>query len=86
MRVLTINGDKKIEDIKIGEVVFSFNEKTLEIEKDTISHIIDTGIQEILIIETEYGTLEVTSNSEIYTKKGLKLACNLELDDEIIIF
>lgn len=86
MRILTVDGEKKISEIKIGEIVFSFNEETLEIEKDTISNIFNTEEQDILIIETENGVLEVTSNSEIYTKKGLKLAKDLLNDDEIIIF
>ena len=86
MRILTVDGEKKISEIKIGEIVFSFNEETLEIEKDTISNIFNTEEQDILIIETENGVLEVTPNSEIYTKKGLKLAKDLLNDDEIIIF
>ena len=72
--------------LKLVRLFFSFNEETLEIEKDTISNIFNTEEQDILIIETENGVLEVTPNSEIYTKKGLKLAKDLLNDDEIIIF
>jgi len=86
MKILTIDGEKLISEIKIGELVYSFNEETLEIEKDVISQIFDTEKQEILIIETENGTLEVTPNSEIYTTNGIVLAKNLKEDDEIINF
>ena len=75
-----------INELKINDIVFSFNEKTLEIEKDTIVNIFNTGEQEIIVFETEYGTLEVTPNSEIYTKNGLKLAKEITDTDEIIVF
>jgi hypothetical protein len=86
MKVLTIDGEKRINELKINDIVFSFNEKTLEIEKDTIVNIFNTGEQEIIVFETEYGTLEVTPNSEIYTKNGLKLAKEITDTDEIIVF
>ena len=86
MKVLTIDGEKTINEIKIGEIVYSFNEKTLKIEKDVISQIFDTEKQEILIIETESGILEVTPNTEVYTTKGIVLAKNLKENDEIIEF
>ena len=86
MKILTIDGEKFINEVKIGELVYSLNEETLEIEKDVISQIYDTEKQEILIIETENGILEVTPNSEIYTTNGIILAKNLKENDEIINF
>lgn len=86
MKILTIDGEKKINELKINDIVFSFNENTLEIEKDIIINIFDTDEQEIIIFETENGILEVTLNSEIYTKDGLKLAKDLTKNDEIIVF
>jgi len=86
MKILTVEGEKTIFELKLGDIVFSFNEKTFEIEKDTITHIFNTEEQEILQIETEHGILEVTPNSEIYTKKGIVFAKNLTDNDEIICF
>jgi len=86
MKILTVNGEKTIKELNINDIVFSFNEKTLEIEKDVIVHIFNTEEQEIIIFETDEGILEVTPNSEIYTKNGLKLAKELKENDEIIIF
>lgn len=86
MRILTINGEKHIKDLKINDIVFSFNEKSLEIEKDIVLKIFDTDVQDILKIETEEGVLEVTPNSEIYTNKGIVLAKELQENDEIIVF
>jgi deoxyuridine 5'-triphosphate nucleotidohydrolase len=86
MKILTINGEKHIKDLKINDIVFSFNEKSLEIEKDIVLKIFDTNVQDILKIETEEGVLEVTPNSEIYTNKGIVLAKDLQENDEIIVF
>jgi dUTP pyrophosphatase len=86
MKILTVSGEKTIKELNINDIVFSFNEKTLEIEKDVIVNIFNTEEQEIIIFETDEGILEVTPNSEIYTKNGLKLAKELKENDEIIIF
>ena len=66
--------------------MYSFNEKTLEIEKDVVINIFDTDEQEIIIFDTDNGVLEVTPNSEVYTKNGLKLAKDIKETDEIIVF
>ena len=86
MKILTIDGEKHIKDLKINDIVFSFNEKSLEIEKDIVVKIFDTDIQDILKIETEEGVLEVTPNSEIYTNRGIVFAKDLQENDEIIVF
>jgi hypothetical protein len=75
-----------INDLKINDIVFSLNEETLEIEKDIITNIFNTEEQEIIIFETEIGILEVTPNSEIYTKRGLLFAKDIKENDEIIVF
>ena len=86
MKILAIDGEKFISELNINEVVFSLNEKTFEVEKDTVVNIFDTDVQEIIIIETEEGFLEVTPNSEVYTNNGIILAKNLKENDEIIVF
>lgn len=80
-----INGYKKIKDININDIILSFNEDKGIIEKDVVVGIIDTGIQEVYEIETENGILEITPNTLVYTKDGIKKAYQLTEDDEIII-
>jgi len=86
MKILTINGEKTINELRINDVVFSFNEQTLEIEKDVIINIFNTEEQDIIIFETENGISEVTPNSDVYTKRGLILAKDIKENDEIIVF
>lgn len=83
--IKTINGDKKINEININDVVLSANDK-MEIEKDTLLAIVNTGSQEVYKIETEDGIVELTANTDIYTKYGLKKVKDLTENDEIIIF
>jgi deoxyuridine 5'-triphosphate nucleotidohydrolase len=86
MKILTIKGEKTINELNLNDVIFSFNEKTLEIEKDIITNIFNTEEQEIIVFETDNGILEVTPNSEVYTKRGLLLAKDVKENDEIIVF
>jgi len=86
MVVKTVEGDKKIGDLRIDDIIFSFNVNTQSIEKDTIVKILNTGVQEVLKIHTEDGVLEVTENTEVFTNNGYKLACNLNEDDLLLSF
>lgn len=86
MKILTISGEKTINELNLNDIVFSFNEQTLEIEKDIVTNIFNTEEQEIIIFETENGILEVTPNSVVYTKRGLILAKDIKENDEIIVF
>jgi dUTPase len=84
--ITTPNGEIKIDNIKIGDIVLSSNDDNMEIEKDTIDAIVDTGFQDILIIETENGVLEITPNTLVYTENEIKMAHELNLNDNIIHF
>jgi len=83
--IKSINGDINIKDLKINDVVLSVNEN-LEIEKDIITAIIDKGVLEINIIETEDGILEITDNTLVYTDRGLIKAIELKENDNILHF
>jgi dUTP pyrophosphatase len=83
--IKTVTGDLKINDLKINDVILSANDN-MEIEKDDITAIIDKGLLEVYIIETDSGILEITPNTIVYTKDGLKLAHELTENDEILSF
>lgn len=83
MLVKTLNGDKNICDVHIGEIILSVNDE-MSIERDIITAIIDKGLQNILIIETNDGNkLECTENTIVYTNRGLVFAKDIKKDDEI---
>jgi len=83
--IKTVDGDKKIKNISIDDIVFSVDNNG-DITKDTVVCIINTGIKDILSIETDAGVLKVTPNTKIYTKDGIKNACDLTTKDGLIKF
>jgi dUTPase len=84
--IKTPNGEVKIDEMKIGDIVLSTNEDTLEVEKDIVDAIVDTGIQDVLVIETDDGVLKITPNTIIYTDNGVKNANELNIGDNILFF
>ena len=89
--ILTPDGEKKIKDLKAGDAVISYNEKTHEYETDKILEVhknhISSRFAKMLKLELEDGKiLEVTSNHPIYTtNRGWVRAGELTLDDDIEI-
>lgn len=84
MNISFLNGEKKINRSYVDEPILSFNELNGSIESDTLSCIIDKGIREVLVFRTDEGDLEVTPNTLVYTKTGIKYAKDITIDDELI--
>jgi dUTPase len=84
--ISTPTGKKTIFDLNINDTVFSVNEKTLQIEKDIVSAIVDVGVRDVIKFTFDDGvTLCVTPGTMLYTRNGPKRADQLTLDDEIVI-
>lgn len=88
--IVTNKGYKKIQDIKIGDIVKSYNYKT---QKEEFKPVINTwknliksnSYTHFLEIELENGSiLQVTPNHKIYTKRGMIRADELKLTDDIL--
>ena len=84
-KIKTESGDKTVHDLKIHDIIYSVN-SNLEIERDFISAIVSLGEQEILEIETDNGTLEITPGTMVYTDNGIKLASELKENDKLLHF
>ena len=85
MMILTIDGDKMVTDLNIGDTIISYNVENSEFEKDVLTNIVDTNVQEVFKITTSKGFLEVTGKTPILTKDGYKLTKDLNSSDEILI-
>ena len=86
--IQTSNGEKLIKDIREGDVVFSFNESSGDLE---MKPVIETYCRdydgELIEIETSNGKLICTPNHKIYTKnRGYIEAGDLQLSDELLYF
>ena len=70
----------------IDDIVFSFNEDTMEIERDVVSAIVDVGELDVMTLIMDDGTaLSVTLNTFVYTSDGPKRAADLHEGDEILV-
>ena len=90
--ILTLNGEKKVEDIfetctKEKEIIYSFNEEKNEIEEDILTEIWKVDDLELLKIETEDGTsVVIPKNKTVFTKRGWVEAKDLTENDEILSY
>ena len=66
--VLSGPKDKKMKDVQIGDILYSFNIETNRIEKDTVTAKVNNGFKTVYLITTWYGKkLKVTSNHLVLT-------------------
>ena len=60
--------DKKIKDIVVGDIVYSYNLETKRIEKDLVTDKLHQGIKQIYQITTWYGNkIKLTSDHKVLT-------------------
>jgi len=88
-RVNTPNGFVDINNLKLGDKVFAFDEKNEELTVNTVDQVFERDFQgEIVIIELEDNRIiEVTSNHEILTiNRGWVEAGKLTEEDELYGF
>jgi hypothetical protein len=89
--ISTDKGYMKIQNIKIGDLVKSFNIKTQKIEYKPVLNIWknlfkSNSYEEFLEIELENGNVvQLTPNHKIYTDSGYKRADELSENDNILI-
>ena len=84
--ISTENGRLCVSEMHIDDIVFSFNEDTMEIERDVVSAIVDVGELDVMTLIMDDGTaLSVTLNTFVYTSDGPKRAADLHEGDEILV-
>ena len=83
--VKTETGEKLATELKLGDVVYSVNNR-LEIERDFIKAVVDVGEKDIIKIETDDGSIEITSGTLVYTETGPKKAIELKIGEKILHF
>jgi dUTPase len=82
--ISTVSGRKNVHDITINEAIFSFNEDTLEIEKDIVTAVVDVGVKDVIVFTLENGQkLSVTPGTVVYTADGPKKAKDIIETDQI---
>jgi len=86
-KVTTESGEFTIEEIvkhKKSLALPSFDAETGTVVSDMITQFYDQGERETIVIETDDGEIELTSDHVVYTTRGKVPAGELKIDDEIL--
>ena len=84
-KVKTENGFKNIEDIKIGEKVYSFNLDNNEIELKEVLELIHSSAKDTYKMTIGGKTVEMTSKHQVYiVDKGWTRAYNIKIGDMML--
>jgi len=84
--VMTLLGNKKISELVVGQLIYSFDETKKQIELSTIEQVITKNVDEkLIVIELENGkVIKCTYNHEIFTNnRGWVEASKLSIEDDI---
>lgn len=87
-KILTPNGSKNIEDIRAGDIVYSYDVENGQRIEDEVTVPMSRQYEGDLIeIEAENGSImRLTPEHEVYTKRGWIKASEVQEDDEIMHF
>lgn len=83
-KIKTVSGWIEIQDIKTGDWVYAYEEKTKTVVLEQVTSTFQSMKSDIVEIETEEGLLKVTSDHPVYTRRGWITARNLDCNDEIL--
>ena len=84
-KILTDDGEIRIDQIKVGQSLPTLNELTGELVNDTVIAVVENGIKELYEIETEIGLLKITGEHKVLTEsRGWIEVKNLTLEDKIL--
>jgi len=80
------NGTSKpIEELKVGDKVLTYNEKTFEVESKLIKHTMNRS-SEIIKIKIGNKLLKITKNHKVFTDRGWVEAGELIKGDKVLIY
>ena len=78
------NGQKRIDEIEVGDKVWAFNVETRESELKTVTKVDVHSVEEILRLYTDEGDIDTTANHPFYViGKGWVAAGDLVVGDEV---
>lgn len=78
------NGQKRIDEIEVGDKVWAYNVETGETELKTVTKVYVHAVDEILHLYTDEGNIDTTTNHPFYViGKGWVAAGDLAVGDEV---
>ncbi|MDJ0717098.1 MAG: polymorphic toxin-type HINT domain-containing protein [Prochloraceae cyanobacterium] len=83
--VLTNEGEKPVEEVAVGDLVWAYNEETGEEGMYPVSHLFTRIAPEVVLITAGEEVIEATTEHEFYVdSKGWVKAENLNVGDELV--
>jgi len=88
-KILTKNGNKKIKDIEIGEIIINYDEKTKKLKEDVVvkkyENLSNSSTEEMIELFFDNDiSIKCTANHKFLTKRGWVRADKLLESDDII--
>ncbi|MDO7135916.1 polymorphic toxin-type HINT domain-containing protein [Algibacter lectus] len=82
-KVAVKNGHKNIEDVKVGDLVWAYNEETGESDLKPVLNTMQKEIDATIELTLGEEVIETTAEHPFYTQSGWKDAADLTLEDEV---
>lgn len=82
-KVAVKDGHKNIEEVRVGDLVWAYNEKTGESNLKPVLHTMQKEVDTTIELTLGKEVIETTAEHPFYTKTGWKDAADLKLDDSI---
>jgi hypothetical protein len=84
--ISTPDGPKRIDQIRDGESVFAFDNSNnnQQLVLAHVGRVFDRVVEEVIELEVEGQTIQLTPEHPIYTKRGWVKAKDLVDDDEVL--
>lgn len=82
-KIAVEDGHKNIEDIKVGDHVWAYNEETEESELKPVLNIMERETDATIEVALGKEIIETTAEHPFYTKTGWKDASDLDTKDEV---
>lgn len=83
-KISTKNGYKNIEDIKVGDIVLSFNHQKNDFEYKKVNRLFVKTSNNLCILKTNDNILVATKNHPIYTQRGYVAMEELKNGDYVL--
>jgi len=81
--IATKNGHKNIEDIKVGDLVWAYNEETGKSDLKPVVNTVQNEVDTTIKITLKDEIIETTVEHPFYTRGGWKDAADLTTEDEL---
>ncbi len=82
--ILTPSGPKRIDQIDDGDEIIVFDDSAQQLVLARVGHVFDREVEEVIELEVDGQTIQLTPEHPILTRRGWVKAEDLTSDDEVL--